>query len=67
VLSTVLGYLLFYMLISRGAVSKVSIQLYLVPIVSVAGAALILAEPVTALMVVGGAVMLVAVALTTWR
>jgi drug/metabolite transporter (DMT)-like permease len=67
VLSTVLGYLLFFMLISRGAVSRVSIQLYLAPIVSVVGGALILAEPVTATMIAGGAMMLAAVGLATWK
>jgi drug/metabolite transporter (DMT)-like permease len=65
VLSTVLGYMLFYTLISRRAVSRLSIQLYLVPIVSVAGGALLLGESVTALTAIGGAMMLAAVALAT--
>lgn len=67
ILSTVIGYLLFYMLISRGAVSRVSIQLYLAPIASVVGGALLLGEPVTAAMIIGGAMMLAAVALATWK
>lgn len=65
VLSTVLGYMLFYTLISRRAVSKLSIQLYLIPIVSVAGGALLLGESVTAFTVIGGAMMLAAVGLAT--
>jgi drug/metabolite transporter (DMT)-like permease len=64
-LVTVFGYVLFFTILSRGAVSRLSIQLYLVPAVSVAGGALLLGEPVTTTMVVGGAVILVAVALAT--
>jgi drug/metabolite transporter (DMT)-like permease len=67
VLSTVLGYLLFYRLVSRGAVSRLSIQLYLIPIVSVVGGALLLKEPVTVQMLIGGGMMLTAVAVSTWR
>jgi drug/metabolite transporter (DMT)-like permease len=67
VLSTTLGYLLFYTLVSRGAVSKLSIQLYLAPVVSVVGGVLLLNESVTALMVVGGGMMLLAVAMATWK
>jgi drug/metabolite transporter (DMT)-like permease len=66
-LSTVFGYLLFYALVSRGAVSKLSIQLYLIPVVSVVGGALLLAEPVTLAVLVGGALMLTAVAVATWK
>ena len=62
---TVLGYILFFMLVSRRAVSRVSIQLYLVPVVSVAGGALLLHEPVTIQMIIGGGMMLGAVALAT--
>ena len=65
VLSTVLGYLLFFTLVSRGAVSRLSIQLFLAPIVSVTGGAVLLGEPVTAFTLVGGGMMLVAVALAT--
>ncbi|HYB44909.1 MAG TPA: DMT family transporter [Nitrososphaerales archaeon] len=65
VLSTVLGYLLFFTLVSRGAVSRLSIQLFLAPMVSVAGGALLLSEPVSAATVVGGGMMLVAVGLVT--
>jgi len=66
-LSTVFGYLMFYTLVSRGAVSRLSIQLYLIPVVSVIGGALLLSEPVTTEVVAGGGLMLVAVAVTTWK
>jgi drug/metabolite transporter (DMT)-like permease len=66
-LSTVFGYLMFYTLVSRGAVSRLSIQLYLIPVVSIVGGALLLAEQVTAPVVVGGGMMLVAVAISTWK
>jgi drug/metabolite transporter (DMT)-like permease len=66
-LSTVFGYLLFYALISRGAVSRLSIQLYLVPVVSVAGGALLLSEPITTSVLIGGGMMLAAVAIVTWK
>jgi drug/metabolite transporter (DMT)-like permease len=45
--------------------AKLSIQLYLVPIVSVAGGALLLSESVTAFTAIDGAMMLAAVALAT--
>ena len=66
-LSTVFGYLMFYALVSRGAVTRLSIQLYLIPVVSVIGGALLLNEPLTASVVVGGGMMLTAVAVSTWR
>ena len=67
VISTVLGYLLFYMLVSRRAVSRLSIQLYLIPIVSAVGGALLLNESVTISLAIGGGMMLAAVALATRR
>jgi drug/metabolite transporter (DMT)-like permease len=67
VLSTTLGYLLFYTLASRGAVSRLAIQLYLSPFFSVIGGALLLGESVTVLVVVGGGMMLLGVALATWK
>ena len=66
-ISTVLGYMLFYALVRRNAVSKLSIQLYVAPIVSVVGGALLLGESVTTLTAIGGATMLAAVALATRR
>jgi drug/metabolite transporter (DMT)-like permease len=66
-LSTVFGYLMFYTLVSRGAVSRLSIQLYLIPVVSIVGGALLLAEQVTVTVVIGGGMMLLAVAISTWK
>ena len=66
-LSTVFGYLMFYALVSRGAVTRLSIQLYLIPVVSVIGGALLLKESLTASVVVGGGMMLLAVAISTRR
>jgi drug/metabolite transporter (DMT)-like permease len=66
-LSTVLGYSLFYTLVGRGKVSTLSIQLYLAPVVSVVGGALLLGEAVTAYTVAGGALLLAAVGLATTR
>lgn len=64
-LSTVGGYMIFYTLIRRSAVTKVALQLYLIPVVSVIGGALILGEPVTVFTVLGGASLLSAVAFST--
>jgi drug/metabolite transporter (DMT)-like permease len=66
-LSTVFGYLMFYTLVSRGAVTRLSIQLYLIPVVSVIGGAVLLGEAVTLSVLVGGGLMLVAVAFATWK
>jgi drug/metabolite transporter (DMT)-like permease len=66
-LSTVFGYLMFYALVSRGAVTRLSIQLYLIPIVSVVGGALLLNEPITVSVAIGGGMMLAAVAIATWK
>jgi drug/metabolite transporter (DMT)-like permease len=66
-LSTVFGYLMFYTLISRGAVTRLAIQLYLIPVISVVGGALLLTEPVTLPILLGGGLMLVAIGITTWK
>jgi drug/metabolite transporter (DMT)-like permease len=66
-LSTVLGYLMFYTLISRGAVTRLAIQLYMIPVISVIGGALLLGEGVTPAIVVGGGLMLFAVGITTLK
>lgn len=65
ILSTVLGYSMFYTLVSRGTVSRLSVQLYLIPIVSVIGGALLLGQKVTVFTIVGGATLLLAIALAT--
>ncbi|MDA8055763.1 MAG: DMT family transporter [Thermoplasmatales archaeon] len=64
-LSTVFGYILFYTMIERGGVAKISIQLYLVPVFGIVGGVLILGESVTDFTLIGGATMLIAVGLTT--
>jgi len=64
-LSTVLGYSIFYTLVSRGALSRLSIQLYLIPIVSVIGGILILQESLSISMIAGGGIMLLAIGLAT--
>ena len=64
-LSTVLGYSLFYMMVGRGEVTTLMVQLYLAPVISVIGGAVLLQEAVTPLTLLGGAAMLVAVWLAT--
>ena len=64
-LSTFAGYLLFYTLVSQEAVSKLSIQLYLIPVISVVGGVALLHEPVNVNILVGGAILLLSVALAT--
>ena len=68
-LSTVFGYMLFYIMIEKGGVARVSVQLYLIPVVGIVGGVLILGETVSVYTIIGGATMLVAVALTTvkWK
>ena len=63
-ISNVIGYTLFYTLVGRGALSSLSVQLYLIPVVSVVGGILILQEQLTLFTVLGGAATLVAVALS---
>jgi drug/metabolite transporter (DMT)-like permease len=65
ILSTVIGYSMFYTLVSRGTVSRLSIQLYLIPIISVIGGALLLGQRITVFTIVGGATLLFAIALAT--
>jgi drug/metabolite transporter (DMT)-like permease len=66
-LSTVAGYSMFYTLVGRVGVSRLMIQLYLAPVVSVVGGVLLLGETVTTDMLFGGALMLLAVWLATTR
>jgi drug/metabolite transporter (DMT)-like permease len=65
IISTVIGYAMFYTLVAKGAVSRLSIQLYLIPIVSVIGGVVLLSEQITAYTIVGGAALLAAIALAT--
>ena len=66
-LSTVIGYFLFYNLVSRSQVSRLSVQLYLIPIISVVSGVLLLGETVTLFTIIGGAAMLLAVAVVVTR
>ena len=65
VLSTVLANMIFYTLVSRQQLSKLGVQLYLVPAVSAVGGVLILGESLAAATVVGGIMLLAAVAIAT--
>jgi drug/metabolite transporter (DMT)-like permease len=65
VLSTVLANLIFFTLLSRQSVSRLSIQLYLVPLVSVVGGILVLNESLSLAVVAGGVVLLLGVTLGT--
>ena len=65
ILSTVMGYSLFYTLVEKGGVSRVMIQLYLAPVFSVVGGMLLLGESVTLATFLGGAAMLLAVWIAT--
>jgi drug/metabolite transporter (DMT)-like permease len=64
-LSTVLANIMYYTLIATHEVSTLSVQLYVVPVVSVAGGALLLSEPVSLLMLAGGGLLLAGVMLST--
>jgi drug/metabolite transporter (DMT)-like permease len=63
ILSTVVANLIFYTLVNRQAVSKLGVQLYLVPMVSAAGGVLVLKESFGLTTLAGGALLLIAVAL----
>jgi drug/metabolite transporter (DMT)-like permease len=63
--STVVGYLMFYTLVSRSAVFRLSIQLYLIPVVSVIGGVLLLQEALSIYTIAGGAMLLLSIALGT--
>jgi drug/metabolite transporter (DMT)-like permease len=63
ILSTVVANLIFFTLVDRQAVSKLGVQLYLVPVVSAAGGVLVLGESLGLATLAGGALLLTAVAL----
>jgi len=65
VLSTVLANMILYTLISSRAVSRLSIQLYLIPLVSLVGGILLLGESSSALTVIGACFLFAAIALAT--
>jgi len=65
-LSTVLANSIYFTLVHGQAVSRLGIQLFLVPVVSAAGGVLILGEGLGWTTFLGGFMMLAAVALVTW-
>ncbi len=65
ILSTVLANTIYYMLLGRQSIPRLSIQLYLVPFISVVGGILILGESLNAFTVVGGAILLLGVTVAT--
>jgi drug/metabolite transporter (DMT)-like permease len=64
-LSTVLANVILYLLIGNRSVSRLSIQLYIVPLVSLVGGIVLLGENVTIFTVLGGILMFTGVALAT--
>jgi drug/metabolite transporter (DMT)-like permease len=64
-LSTVLANVILYLLIGNRSVSKLSIQLYIVPLVSLIGGIVLLGESLTILTVLGAILILTGVALAT--
>jgi drug/metabolite transporter (DMT)-like permease len=67
ILSTVVANIILYTLISSRAVSTLSVQLYLVPLVSLVGGAVLLNEGVTLFTILGGILLLAATGLATRR
>ncbi len=65
-LSTVIANLIFYTLVGRQMVSRLIVQLYIVPLVSVVGGVIILGEQLSVATVAGGAMLLLTVGLATW-
>jgi O-acetylserine/cysteine efflux transporter len=64
-LSTVLANVILYLLIGNRSVSRLSIQLYIVPLVSLVGGIALLGESATVLTVLGALLMFTGVALAT--
>lgn len=67
VVSTIAANIILYTLISKRAVSRLSVQLYLVPLVSLVGGILLLGESFSVFTVLGGSLLLVGIALATHR
>lgn len=67
VLSTVIGYMILYTLIGSRPVSKLSVQLYLIPLVSLVGGIIILGESLTVFTVFGALLLFAAIALATHK
>jgi drug/metabolite transporter (DMT)-like permease len=58
---------MFYTLVSQGAVSRLSIQLYLIPVISVVGGVLLLQESLSVYTIIGGSILLFSIALATMQ
>ncbi|MGD0177317.1 MAG: DMT family transporter [Candidatus Bathyarchaeia archaeon] len=67
VLSTVVANMILYTLISNRAVSRLSVQLYLVPLVSLVGGILLLGESFSEFTVVGACFVFAGIALATHK
>jgi drug/metabolite transporter (DMT)-like permease len=67
VLSTVVANMILYTLISNRAVSRLSVQLYLVPLVSLVGGILLLGESFSAFTVLGAGFLFAGTALATHK
>jgi drug/metabolite transporter (DMT)-like permease len=67
VLSTVVGNIILYNLVGAKTMSRLSIQLYLIPVVSLVGGILLLGEGITVLTIIGAALLLSATGLVTSR
>lgn len=65
ILSTVVANIILYNLIGAKAMSKLSIQLYLVPVVSLVGGIVLLGESISVLTIVGAVLLLSATGLAT--
>lgn len=65
--STVTANIILYTLIGGRAVSRLSVQLYLIPLVSLVGGIVLLGESITTFTILGAGLMLTATALATGR
>ena len=67
ILSTIFANMILYSLVGSRAVSRLSVQLYLIPVVSVIGGVLLLGESLTVTTIIGAALLLSATTLVTVR
>jgi drug/metabolite transporter (DMT)-like permease len=67
ILSTVVANMILYTLVGTRAVSRLSVQLYLIPLVSLAGGILLLGESLTTFTILGASLLFAAVTLATHK
>jgi len=67
IVSTVLANMILYTLIGTRAVSKLSVQLYLIPLVSLVGGILLLGEDFSAFTIIGAGFLLLGVTVATHK